>query len=485
MSIWEDVFEQIIYNELMYSVPDRPVTPDEHKSAPLFNQAILDLFTAGAKDTAVPDLLTTIVNRDEWWVPTNESGKFATIEAEPGQFRKMLEIEQPPSQKKKKKPSSRTGGDGTLLPAYDTQPEGIAATKLDGRQLARQLPKNIDGLLICTREQSDFEIEASHFELMQTLADECDLEDCLTVPGAGQVDTLLNAQWYAEVSQENDARLSTYDKLVLIHTRPDRRGLGFNKRVPMTGQELFSRLVRENVNGALVSITSKIGPGVNETCNLVLSPAVIHALIRGDDIRPGAKPLPAQCLEEIKLWLQFRKFPYKSRRFLDASLDGEKLVRVVVADSSEWRTLEHRSTGVATKPGPTLSPVFSLPSVDESSETSFGPNPSRILCPGMLARELGASAYQIGTNPEKVWLPGRWLVFGRSLSEQDVSDSKRRVALAKEMQKLIPAGADAIPLSAILSFEGMNMYHDNPTAFTRDWIERTLRQAEKYTKSWA
>lgn len=485
MSTWEDVFDQIIYNEVMFSTPDRPTPPAEQKAPPLFNQAIMDLFTAGGNDTAVPDLLTTIVENDHWWVPIDaKSNKLETMQAEPGEFRQMLEVAQPPAPKKKQKKTPLSGRGGILLPVYGSEPEGIATTKMDGRQLVRQLPKSLDGLLIRTKEQSDFEIDSSHFELMRTLADECDLEEWLTVPAPGQVEKLLNARFYAEFPHTDNgtAKISTNDKLALIHTRPDRRGLCYNKYVPMTGQELFRLLADENASGA--QVYNKIGRGENKLHSLVLSPAFIHAIIRGEDIRPGTKPLPAQCLDEIKLWLRFRNFPYHNQRFLDASLEGEKLVRVAVAESSTWRALETKSLEDLKKPGPTLSPVFSLPAADQSTETTFGPNPSHFLCPGLLALELGGSAWEIGKHPEKLWKPGRWLLFGRLLDKKEVEDSKKRAAMARELLKLLPTGADAIPLSAIRSFKGMEMFHEHPTAFTRDWIERTVRQAEKYTKTW-
>lgn len=481
MTDWLDVFDQMINNKIMFSTPDEAPTARQEKSTPLFNQAIMDLFVAGGNDTAVPDYLTMLVKEKALWIATKSDGSLNPIRAEAGEFRKLMEIDQPPSKKKKKdqKPV-HSGRGGLLLPVYDEQQSDVTTAKVTGRELADLISNELDGLLIYSKDQTEFEIDSSNFDLMKAIAMETDLENELAKPSPGQVEKLLQATWYAEYHRSDDTKICTRDRLALIYTRPDRRGLSSYNRVPMSGEKLFRALIEQNVGGALVEI-SRIGLMHYETSTVILSPAVFHKLLAGEDIRPGAQPMPAQSIEEIKLWLDFSKFPYNNRSFLDANVNGEKFVRVV-AESSAWQAVEAIKTEFK-KPGPTMSPVFSLPARSETSDHGFGPAPSRILCPGMLASELNASAYQLGKYPEKLWQPGRWLIVGRLLSQSDIENSKNRLRLARELQKLIPPGADCIPLSAILTNYGMNVFHDHPTAFTRAWIDATVAQAEKYTKS--
>ncbi|RTL40593.1 MAG: hypothetical protein EKK48_15130 [Candidatus Melainabacteria bacterium] len=482
MTDWLDIFDQVIYNEVMFSTSSETAPARQEKSSPLFNQAIMDLFASSANDTAVPDFLTTIVKQDEWWIATKPDGSLNPIKAEAGEFRKMMEIDQPPSPKRKRQKSARTGSGGILLPVYDEPPSDKITHKVTGCELAAQTTsKDLDGLLVYSKDQTEFEIDASNFDLMRDIASETDLERWLTTPSPGQVEKLLQSTWYAEFHHSDNINISTRDRLALIHTRPDRLGLSFNKRVPMTGEKLFRTLVEQKVGGALVEI-SRIGLKHYETSTIILSPAFFYKLLEGEDIRPGAKPMPAQSMDEIKLWLDFSKFPYNNRRFLETTLNGEKLVRVVAPDSSEWQALETIRLEFK-KPAPTLSPVFSLPAQENFVDSGFGPHPSRLLCPGLLAAELGAMAFQVGKYPEKLWQPGRWVLLGRLLNQDDIEDSKKRLRLARELQKLIPPGSDSIPLSAILTNKGMNVFHEHPIAFTKAWIDATVAQAEKYTKS--
>lgn len=481
MTDWLEIFDQLIYNEVMFSTPSEKAPERQNKSAPLFNQAIMDLFASSANDTAVPDFLTTVVKQDAWWIATMSDGSLNTISARSGEFRKMMEQDQPPSQKRKRQKSEYTGSGGILLPVYDEQPPEKLTKKVTGCELAQTIGRGLDGLLIHSKDQSEFEIDSSHFDLMKQLADETELEKCLTVPAPGQIKKLLQSTWYAEYHHSDNAKICTRDRLALVYTRPDRLGLGYNKRVSMPGEVLFRKLVEQNVGGALIEI-SRIGLKHYETSTIIWSPAVFNKLLEDEDIRPGANPMPAQSVDEIKLWLDLSNFPHNNRRFLETTVNGEKLVRVVVPDSSEWQALETIKLEFK-KPGPTLSPVFSIPAQEKLFESAFGPHPSRLLCPGLLAAELGAMAFQIGKYPEKLWHPGRWLLVGRLLNQTDIDNSKKRLTLARELQKLIPPGVDSIPLSAISTNKGMQVFHEHPTAFTKTWIDATVAQAEKYTKS--
>ncbi|MFN8550445.1 MAG: hypothetical protein U0103_03065 [Candidatus Obscuribacterales bacterium] len=246
MTDWLEIFDQVIYNEVMFSRSSETEPTRQEKSSPLFNQAIMDLFASSANDTAVPDFLTTIVRQDQWWIATKPDGSLNTIKAEAGEFRKMMEVDQPPSQKRKRQKSERTGSGGILLPVYDEPPSDKITHKVTGRELAAQTTcKDLDGLLVYSKDQTEFEIDASNFNLMRDIANETDLEKWLTMPGPGQVEKLLHSTWYAEYPHSDNANICTRDRLALLHTRPDRLALSYNKRVPLTGEKLFRALVEQ------------------------------------------------------------------------------------------------------------------------------------------------------------------------------------------------------------------------------------------------
>lgn len=518
MDTWDEIFYALLYNSGETSTSGGIYAPAE--SNPLGSDFVRDLFMSAAKDTALPDLLTNLIKSD-WYVPIDATGDLKRLETKPGEYRVILEAEHAAGKKAKdKKTNRRNGKGGRLMPLHivaqqiaadaagETKQNTIAKTNpqvqaktsiqsenprtesespsrlMKGRSLIKDVPDDVDGFLFHLEGQTPFEVGREHFDLMRIIADECDLEECIVSPGPDQVEKLLQAKWWVQVD-ENDRvvarRVIGDERLVYVRVRQDRTGLSYFKFIQVTGEQLFRSVVDiEDAHGLVID--EKLGSGEFQFFAPLFSLECIGNLLDRNDTRVGVKPLPARTLAEINLWLQFRRYPYQNRRLLDASHDGETLVRAVVPDGHAWTTMECLGNQCFRKP--VWSPVFSLPSAEARLQPGFGDGRSKILCPGLLAKELNASAYETGPFPEKYWRPGRNLLLGRLLDDRDIEMSQQRLELARELEKLLPDGMDSIPRAMMRSVEGAAFLEKHPHGGTRKWITATVKQAERYTKRW-
>jgi hypothetical protein len=447
-----------------------------------FEATLKEIFTASLPSTAGAELLRSVVESDLWFVPVRDDGSFDTLEVKAGRYRPAIEPEPDPSIKKRRK---KEGKGGLLLPVYAQEPDR-PSTRLDGRSLARTLPEEAAGLLLHLPDSSPRELGREFFAELQRLADACDLEDLLVSPGPEQVEKLKQATWWVAMEGGVPVLDDTADdaRVANAFTHPDRVGYSPHEIVPMKGEELFRRVVEnDDVDGIVVNRGSRIGRGEDALSGLLLSPGFAHRLLAGEDIRPGAQPLPARSRQEVELWLDLRCFPWEGRELLEAPYPEESLIRATTTDprASQWRMQETLGEPEPSA-GRVWSPVFVVPAAG-LAEPGFGPGATSILCAGLLAKELNAGALY-GKDAERFWRPGRWLLFGRFLDAWNRERSRRRLALAAELAKLLPPGADQIPRSAILTVEGAALLREHPHGGSRAWIEATLRQAERYTKPW-
>lgn len=495
MDIWDEIFYAVLDND---DVDSSSYTSSNATSQPVASEFVRNLFMSAAKDTALPDLLTVIVKTD-WSVPIDSQSILQCLDAKPGEYRLMLEVEPKTKGKGKNKkagqqsPRQKVGGHGgKLVPLHAVQssyaqksPDDSSdvAKVLSGREIIRTIPADVDGLLVHLDEEAPFEITSEYFALMRTIADECDLEDLIVFPQPGQVDKLLQAKWWVEVEEDQVVAKQILDerRVVYARVREDRLGLSFSRFKQMTGEQLFRAVMRIQDAHGLV-IDELLGSPDNQFYTPLFSLECIEKLLEGNDTRVGVEPLPARSLEEIELWLQLRRFPSQNRRVLDASHDGQTLIRVMVPDGANWTVMECLGNQCFRKP--VWSPVFSLPSPEAKRVSGFGDGHSKILCPGLLARELNAGAFQNGANAEKYWKVGRNLLFGRLLDRVDIEMSEKRLKIARELQKLIPQGMNTIPRSRMRSVEGAAFVEEHPHGATRSWIEETVKQAERFTKTW-
>ncbi|MDZ4832533.1 MAG: hypothetical protein SGJ27_01905 [Candidatus Melainabacteria bacterium] len=488
MNIWDEIFYGALDNDINYSSPDR--SPQPTSTQPAYSEAARNLFMAAAKDESLPNLLRNILQSD-WYVPGDSAESLQTIVVKPGEYRLVLE----PSRIKKNKKSkanltaakdAQNGIGGKLLPLYAVAPETPPFVLVNGRTLFGRGSAGADGLLVHVNDETPFEIGRHHFDLMASLAEQCDLEEVIVSPGPDQVAKLMAATWWVEGNAEEEENQVTAKTVIndcrvaWAHTGPDRSGLaGFRRQI--TGENLFRGVINNPAADGIV-VNEKLGIGDTAMFNPVFSLECIQEMLKGNDLRIGVKPLPARTLTEIEQWLRCRSFPYQNRRYIDASYDGEALVRVMVPEGHDWNMNE--SLGNQCRRKPTWSPVFSLPPVETRTQSGFGDGISAILCPGLLARDLNASAYPDGADPKKYWKWGRNLLFGRLLDKKDISMSKERLALARELEKMLPEGADCIPRGMMRTVEGAAFLRKHPHGGTRIWIEGTVKQAERYTKTW-
>lgn len=369
-----------------------------------------------------------------------------------------------------------------VLPIYAEAQHNTVA--IEGRTLVRTVARELDGYMIHYPNQRPTILTEEFFSDLRMFADGFDLDEILIYPKEGQAQALLNARWWV-VCENNKPQIGycVQDASVIqAYTYFDSLLMNSHKIRSMSGRELFEFFLEsDSVDGIVVNDIMKIKAGGKEIFLYALSPAFAYHVLQGRDIRPGVEPLPARSKKEIEMWLKMRKFPADGRRFVDAPYEDYTLVRAIVESASEWEMQESLS-GNSLREAPTWSPVFELKG-DARTEEEFGHEPSQILCPGFLAYELNATAFS-NKDAKSYWRPGKFLVFGRLLDTFDQNESKLRLAIAIELQKLIPAGHDHIPRSAIVTVFGASILRRYPHAATRAWIEETIVQAERYTKSW-
>jgi hypothetical protein len=443
-------------------------------------------------DRAEPNrahILRAIVDGDTWFVAVKPDGSFEATDVEAGAYPLLADPDVAAPNPDAKQ--TRQGQGGRLLPLYAAPPDH-PTVQTDGRTLARALPKDIAGLLLHLPDRAPQELRQECFADLVALADAFDLEAILLEPGPNQVEKLKRATWFVELAGGALCPSTGLGagRLVEVYTHRDRAGYRSSRLVAVTGEHLF-RLVAEHVevDGIIVNSSSQLGRGANILHRLALSPGFAHRLLEGEDIRPGAYPLPARSREEVEIWLELHGFPWRGRKWVETPMAEGVVVRVMVPQASEWRMQETLGQQVPL-PGPTWSPAFTLLAGDatpsargETRAQGLGAGPTRILCAGLLAKELGAGAYR-GWDAQRCWRVGSWLLVGRLLNKEDRARSRRRLVLALELAKLRPPQAACIPRSALLSVKGAAVMGQHPHGGMRGWIEATVWQAARYTKRW-
>lgn len=454
------------------SVLARQLEEERAAESARYTETLKRLFLGTDTGPSAEEVRRSVAGRETWHIPTTEDGGWLIREERAGRYR--LAVGEEPGQK--------SGRGGRLLRLYSTAPEG-PSREVSGPELLRSLPPGLDGLLLCEPPDAFVELRSEHFGELSRLLDALGLEEVLAHPGPDQLERLLRATWWVTAHRDGTvwSIQEALDEEVAVqaYSHPDRFIGDRSALKPMSGEELFRQAsARADCDGIVVNRYHSMGRGDARIRGIGFGPGLIHGFLSGEDRRPGAAPLPAQTRAEALLWLRTRRFPGNGR-LIEAPLPSGMLIRSYREEGSAWRMQETLTDQVETPE--TWSPVFSLADPDASG---FGPGPSRILCPGLLAVELGALSHLHGKDPESLWSPGRSLIVGRLTDEQDRKQSAERLLLARELEKLLPEGAPEIPWSACLTVRGASVFRRNPAARTRDWIERTVRRAEQFTKGW-
>jgi hypothetical protein len=387
-----------------------------------------------------------------------------------------------------------------VVTALATEPDG-PAHQLSGRELARAIPTDADGLLCVLSAETSFGLRREELALLTQLADSLDLEQMLIEPAPGQLHALRAARWYGPASNPKlrPSEPGWGPPKVSIFTHPDRAWAELGPLVEIDGQTLYSRLAnRGDFIGIDVNPGHPVGLGDQQAQALVLGPNVARDLARGVDRRPGAAPLPARTLAEAILWLDLDEFPWENREIVPVdgqdAPTGTTLIRVRAKGPSTWRIYQ-TSYRQEQRRGPVVSPVFALARPDHlpaslpapvppaflttygrhlnpdtsalsAASIDLGEGQTQILCAGRLAKRL----YE-----QDRWSPGGWFV-----SKRDRLMAARLAGWASELLKLIPPGADRLPRSSSLSVEGVELLDSRPHFRSREWIEQ---QHQRHTRS--
>jgi hypothetical protein len=88
-----------------------------------------------------------------------------------------------------------------------------------------------------------------------------------------------------------------------------------------------------------------------------------------------------------------------------------------------------------------------------------------------------------GSDPRR-FNPGSNFLIGKKVDDYSIEQAKRRERWASELLKFLPPGVDTIPRDAFHTAKGASLAQEFPHAAKRDWIEATLKQAQKFTKRW-
>jgi len=480
MTNWDDIFFQLVDQSSDDSHARRIRELKEAQEAArreAFTQALKDIFLAEDEETKAANALARALRaivETTWCVPTKPDGSLQTVVAPQGQYPVTTYTRHLIKRQKKKE-----GREEVLLPLYTNELE-TPWQKLDGATIVRQMPEGVEQLVLYDADNRPQTLAQDFFASLRDLAASVELEDILVKPAEGQADKLMNATWLVEGTALGPSVDSTFGdgRLVYVYTHQDR--VGHKSVLPMKGEKLF-RFVAEHqgVDGIIINSTSRVGREGTFLNRPVLSPAFAHHILTGKDIRPGVKPLVARNLNEVELWLELHDFPQERRQIVEAEMPNDTLVRAVVHEDGPWRMQETKG-GQVTMKGPIWSPVFVLPS-NHRSVKGLGEGRSQILCPGLLAKKLGATSFS-GEDIAATWTRGRWALFGRLVGKADRERSRKRADLAKELLKFLPANSVKIPRSALLTVAGANVLLEAPYAGTRAWIEGTIDQAEKFTK---
>lgn len=370
------------------------------------------------------------------------------------------------------------------LAIYTYAPEKLATRVVDGPHLIRSLPEGLESLLVYDEVRNESQvrtIDAEHFAELHSLAESVELEDLLALPGKDQIERLLCSKFLVEASEDGEKlTLSPRskhpdDRIAYVYTHKDK--VSYRPVLPMTGRELFELVSTcAEVDGIIINSTSQVGRNERSINRLLLSPGFAKNALEGKDTRFGAERLIARSREEIELWLDLNDFPHKGREWIETLEKETAVLQIRAAGDTNWSMQEvggRQVTGESREW--TLSPVFCLAANNKEASA-----PSKILCPGLLARKLGLRAGDVDLKRRRK--PGQFLLFFRLVAEKERQHYRKRLVMAQELAAFLPDGGDRIPKTACLTVKGARTLSRSPYAATRAWIEKTIVSSRRGTK---
>lgn len=436
-------------------------------------QAMLDIMAGDFDDNTDIYKLRYMVEHDEWFLPLAPDGDFEIQNIKKGEFERLFAGKN----KKTGKKTDREGQGGQFLPVYQTESKIKGkCKKLNGRELACSLPENISGLLVDWVEDDTIcELSKDYFKYLEELKEAVEIERVLCTDGPVDTAKLRSAHFLSAWYQDNP--YVNFD-LAFASTHDDNDYFSDQSTVKkMTGAELFDAILKRDYHAGLkINLGSIYSATSVKLKNVVLSRNFMHRAL-SQDLCHWRVPEPvARNKEEFELWLDFAQFP-KEREIVEEMISGKNYIHAVSKKEEKiWRAqetdnIEHETSQIV------KTEKFELQNL-VSSKDEIAPGPSKIICPGHLA---GRLFYVLPERDRRefVWRPGFSLGFCRILSGADIASSKERIKILNELIKLVPQGETAIPLSALLSYEGGKFFFFKKEARQLDWLKQSLVQAKK------
>lgn len=446
------------------------------------DEFIRKILSGDVDDQSGPYKLRAIVEHDRWYVPVKDNGRFELLNVAKGQYERLIcDVS-----KKDGRRTERKGKGGQFLPVYCQEPAAMRTICVDGRTLARSLPVNVTGLLIQNLdEDTPRELSSEFFPQMVSLADSVEIEDVLLADGPVDAAKLRSYQWLVDMVNDERVHLSPSiieGAVATIFTHHDREyGTEHHPPIKMDGTTIFRRILNDaQFDGIVINSYSTFGRCGKSVQNMLLSLSFLQRALDQDTCHLRVKDLTARSRAEFELWLYINSFPTEREIIEETDANGQRIIYAVSKQPVEsWR--EQECCGLQDAQMVSTPKFIIQPAPD--SKPGFGKGASSILCPGLLARELYVRPPK-GKQTIHNWRPGRKMIVGRLLSEEDINDSLRRLTIAHELLKLVPAGANRVPRSAMLTVVGADFVRRVPYCCSRAWIETEIEEAERYSRKW-
>ncbi len=434
---------------------------------------MLDLMAGDFDDNTDGYKMRYMVEHDDWYLPVADDGDFEIQNVKKEEYERLFAG----LNKKSGKKTVSAGQGGQLLPVYQSESKINGKFKhVNGRELARLLPKNISGLLVdWIEDDTKRELSKEYFEELLLLANAVEVERLLCVDGPVDTEKLRSAQFL--VAWYNNDPYVDYD-LAYAATHLDNKYFSDQATImKMSGVELFEALLkRDFFAGLKIDLGFIFSQKSVELQNVVLSRNFMTRALSENSCHWRAPELVARNKEEFELWLDFSNFP-EEREIVEETIDAKKFIHAVSKKENDTWNLQETSELKREIPRIAKTDKFELLNL-QSNADEIAPGPSKILCPGRLA---GRLLYNLPERDRRefVWRPGFSLGFCRLLNGKNIAASKVRIKYINELLKLIPQGESAIPLSALLSYEGGRFFCFKPMARQLDWLKQALAQAKK------
>lgn len=430
-----------------------------------------------SRDLPPPTLMSLIRRPDgaPWFVPLDDGGQDALVRVPRGTF-PAIDGTSPAIDR-----DLRTA-ERVLLPLHDSAPERPARS-VEGWRVPSLFESPIDGVLVHGRGHAPRVAGRRDLPAMAAMAAALDLEAMLLAPADGQCDRLLGATWHAIVKGGKTVRFAFGGRARRIRafTCPNPDVLTNGERFQAMDGRTFFGTVGATADHDGVEVDAPdgfIGRDAPERNSVLLAPVFALRIVDGHDTRPGAIPLAARNLDEVALWLRLADFP--GSWLTDPGYDlvevpgggGRTLIEARSRQGGTWTPVETAFDKQRRRPE-VRSPAFAVGQDRPGDDGGLGPGTTRILCAGLMARWLAADAH-LGL--------GHDLPFVTWVGAAHRAWAAGRLRLAVELLKLIPAGEDGLPRSAVLTVRGGEFLRNEPACTGRAWIEARRDWLRRHTK---